>query len=111
MAHLPLPTAFHGKRAQGAFQGLSRGFLGASTKPFLGVSRVGGNSRARIVARVWGNQTRLCRAYGLFSTGFLCGAVFRGRLGVGSELGSCACGGEIALFLGFAGRGTPYLIL
>ena len=61
MAYLGLSTPGHEKRRYGLFWGLSGDVWRLLKKPLLGLSWVWGNSRARILASIWGNQTRLCR--------------------------------------------------
>ena len=61
-----LPTFLHpfgGKRAYGAFWGLSWGPFRLSTESLLGLSGVRGNSRAPVFSVIRGSQTRSCRAF------------------------------------------------
>ena len=53
----PNPTS-HGKQCYGAFWELSWDCLRLSKDSLLGLSKVWGNSRARVLARVQGSQTR-----------------------------------------------------
>ena len=66
----PNPTS-HGKRRYEAFGELSWDCLRLSKDSLLGLSGVWGNSRARVLSRVQGNQTRIASygwvAYGAFS--------------------------------------------
>ena len=61
-AHQGLYSPFQGKRCYGLFWGLSGDSLYRFINSLLGLSCVWGNSRARVLAIIRGNQTRLCRA-------------------------------------------------
>ena len=63
MAHPGPNYPFHGKWAYGPFWGLSWDFLYRSKQSLLGLSSVWGNSRARGLSVIRGNQTRLCRIH------------------------------------------------
>ena len=59
IAYQVLYSPGHGKRRYGLFWGLSWDSFHRSTKPFLGLSCVWGNSRALVRSKIRGNQTRI----------------------------------------------------
>ena len=70
IAHRGPNPSHYGKRRSGAFEGLSWDSLRLSKDPLLGLSSVSGNSRARVLARVQGKQTRTV-GYGRMGYGVL----------------------------------------
>ena len=62
IAYRGLYSPFHGKQRYGLFWDLSWDSLHHFINPLLGLSCVWGNSRARVLATIRGDQTRLCKA-------------------------------------------------
>ena len=107
----PLPLLFR----ENGRSGLFRAFPGVSfalLQNFSWAYPVLGGIPAPFWVVVFGASRRVWAGPRVFSMRVLfCKAVFRGKLGMGSELGSCAGGGERTVFSGACRGRIPYLIL